>query len=65
MRKFYSFLQVMVLTFVMIFFTNQKLFSQNCSVNAGVPTTICQNESLILDGTKGGALFGDGTTTWS
>jgi len=39
--------------------------AQNCSVNAGVPETICANEILILDGSKTGSFSGSGETTWS
>lgn len=40
-------------------------FSQNCSVNAGVPETICPDEELFLFGNKTGLFSGAGTITWS
>lgn len=41
------------------------LQGQNCSVNAGVPDTVCQNEPLFLFGQKSGLFQGSGATTWS
>lgn len=41
------------------------LQAQNCTVNANVHQTICSNETLVLQGSKGGLFQGDGTTTWT
>jgi gliding motility-associated-like protein len=39
--------------------------AQNCTLNANIDQTICANEELLLDGSKGGTLKFPGTTTWS
>ena len=66
MRKFYSFLKVLSLTFMVIFsITQLEVYSQNCSVNAGTTQTICENATLTLTGVKSGLYQGAGTTTWS
>jgi len=46
-------LRVFAITLVMLFFT-VSAFSQNCSVNAGVPETICPGEQLFLYGNRQG-----------
>jgi len=66
MRKFYSFLKVLSLTFMVIFsITQLEVYSQNCSVNAGTTQTICENATLTLTGQKSGLFQGAGTITWS
>ena len=42
-----------------------KVSGQNCSVNAGIPQTICANDPLILYGSKSGSFPGSPVTLWT
>jgi large repetitive protein len=54
-----------VFLFVLFLFTITEVHAQNCSVNAGVPETICPDEELFLYGNKSGLLSDPVTTVWS
>ncbi len=47
------------LFFLITLITSSNLYSQSCTVSAGLPQTICVNEALVLNGTRGGT-FVDG-----
>ncbi|MBO0592891.1 DUF11 domain-containing protein, partial [Cellulophaga sp. E16_2] len=54
----------LLIAFVFVLFSAvQTVTAQNCSVNAGVAETICENNSFVLSGTAAG-LIADGPT-WS
>ena len=42
-----------------------QLFAQNCSINAGLSTTICQTDVLKLNGTRSGAPTTDSMCIWT
>ena len=52
-----------ILVFFTILFGSQNIIAQNCSVNAGVPETICENSTYSLSGAASGLL--SSTPTWS
>jgi gliding motility-associated-like protein len=57
--KFFS----IILFFSLLLFT-QQAFSQNCSVNAGIPQTICANQRLYLQGSFTAPLQAGAQVTW-
>ncbi len=44
---------------------NASLYAQNCSINAGLSNTICQNETLTLNGTRSGLFAPGAVVNWS
>ena len=46
-----------------LFILSQSLWSQDCSVNAGINETICENSSYTLDGSASGMI--QSTPVWS
>jgi len=60
--KYYlSFKSILILVF--IFVANNLLTAQNCTVNSGVPETICDNHTMQLNGNADGLFSVD--ATWS
>ena len=47
-----------------LFFSVNNLFAQNCSINAGTSSTICQGETIRLFGSRSG-LYSTGNAKWS
>lgn len=41
------------------------LYGQNCSINAGINTTICEKDTILLNGTRSGLLAPGSVSTWS
>ncbi|PLW98217.1 MAG: hypothetical protein C0593_06210, partial [Marinilabiliales bacterium] len=56
---------VFVLIAVLLLLNVKNASAQNCTVNAGVPETICANEQMYLDGSKTGLFSGSGETLWT
>ncbi len=53
-----------ICTVLFFFLVSSQAFAQNCSVNAGVPETICENNTgFRLSGAAAGSI--QGGTTWS
>lgn len=46
-------------------FFQSEIQAQNCSVNAGVSQTVCENEGLTLFGEATGNFLGSGDITWT
>ncbi|UPZ17966.1 PKD domain-containing protein [Flavobacterium humidisoli] len=42
------------LVLVAVLFSNESTYGQDCSLNAGIPITICENSPLLLSGVVGG-----------
>ncbi|MFN8238178.1 MAG: gliding motility-associated C-terminal domain-containing protein [Chitinophagales bacterium] len=54
-----------MLATILLLVLNTNLFSQNCSINAGLSNTICLNESLTLNGTRSGLFAPAAVVNWS
>jgi hypothetical protein len=55
-----------VFSCILLFFVvNNLLKAQNCSINAGISRTICQNEPMILNGTRSGLLGNGSISKWT
>ena len=52
-------------TGLLILSLNQPLFSQNCTVNAGVDEFICKNQSFVLKGEVNGFFHSEGQAIWT
>ena len=46
---------LLITSFILFFYTN-NISAQNCTVNAGVDSTICETETLSLNGVLGGQI---------
>ncbi|MGI4022888.1 MAG: beta strand repeat-containing protein [Janthinobacterium lividum] len=55
--------KVLLICLLSLFF--KTAFSQNCTVNAGVATTICPGSTFTLTGSASGLFASGGTATWS
>jgi len=44
---------------------SQPVFSQNCTVNAGVPEYVCKGAPFILKGETNGQFFSEGAAIWN
>ncbi|MFH6958147.1 gliding motility-associated C-terminal domain-containing protein [Flavobacterium aquidurense] len=53
--NFNTLLSGFLVLFAVLFF-NESTYAQDCSVNAGIPSTICANNPLVLNGVVGGKL---------
>lgn len=53
--NFNTSLSCFLVLFAILFF-NESTYAQDCSVNAGIPSTICENKPLVLNGVVGGKL---------
>ena len=53
-----------LLLFLLVFFC-ADVFSQNCTVNAGVATTICPGVPFVVSGSASGLFASGGTAVWS
>lgn len=51
--NFNTILSCFLVLFSVLFF-NESAYAQDCSVNAGIPSTICANTPLVLNGVVGG-----------
>lgn len=63
-RKIIQKYQISFSIMILIFFTTNQLHSQNCSVNANVDFSVCSNDSVYLNGAKGGLFKNDSSTIW-
>ncbi|MFN8295035.1 MAG: gliding motility-associated C-terminal domain-containing protein [Chitinophagales bacterium] len=55
-----------VFSCILFFFVvNNLLKAQNCSINAGISATICQNETMTLNGTRSGLLGNGSISKWT
>ncbi|OQX74301.1 MAG: hypothetical protein B6D64_13015 [Bacteroidetes bacterium 4484_276] len=58
-------IMAVAIAMVFMFSVSNRAIAQNCSVNSGVPETLCANETLTLYGTTSGLLESPETTHWS
>lgn len=54
-----------LLASIFLLVLNANLYGQNCSINAGLSNTICQNETLTLNGTRSGLFAPGAVVNWS
>lgn len=55
-----------LLSFIILFFVvNNLLHGQNCSINAGLSTSICLNDTMKLNGTRSGLLGNGSVSKWT
>ena len=50
---------------MLLFIAKGTLLAQNCSINAGLSTTICQSDSMKLFGTSSGLFSPNSTSKWT
>ena len=50
---------------LVILANSQRLMAQNCAVNAGLPQTLCANQTLTLTATTNGPLAGSPNYQWT
>jgi len=55
--------QLSIILIIILAFTESG-YSQNCSVNANVDFSVCVNDSISLNGAKGGLFHNDSSTIW-
>ncbi|MDP2235242.1 MAG: PKD-like domain-containing protein, partial [Bacteroidales bacterium] len=53
----------LILSILIFFLGLNPISAQNCSVNAGLPQSVCSGEQVILNGNSDGLIVG--TTSWS
>ncbi|MBK9329011.1 MAG: gliding motility-associated C-terminal domain-containing protein [Sphingobacteriales bacterium] len=54
-----------LLATLLLLVINANIYSQNCSINAGLGNTICQNDSMTLNGTRSGLFASGAVVNWS
>ena len=62
-RLFYR-LKVPIIILVLAFSSNQ-LMAQNCTVNSGIPESLCPGQAMVLKGKSTGLFYSGGNAVWS
>jgi hypothetical protein len=55
---------VLTAVLLMFIFINRS-YAQNCTVNAGIPDSLCVNQTMLLHGNASGLFLGSGDIHWS
>ena len=55
----------LLLSTLLFLIIGSRLHAQNCSVNAGINTTICLKDTMVLNGTRSGLLGNGSVSVWS
>lgn len=63
-KKVFQEYHLLISILILVILTTQDIHSQNCSVNANVDFSVCSNDSVRLNGAKGGLFKNDSSTIW-
>lgn len=55
----------LLLSLMLLYMARGTLLAQNCSINAGINSTICSSESMKLYGTRSGLFSPNSTSKWT
>lgn len=55
----------LLITVLLFLGIESVIYGQNCSINAGINSTICEKDTMLLNGTRSGLLASGALSTWT